>query len=95
MTAVFVSLQLMAYYGIAIGIWGLVFKKSFLVFGLYGVIVGLLISLLSAAPVVAFQRTKERIRNIVDGVGLMWGNLGIIIGVVGLVVWVMRSIFFN
>ncbi|MFA5157922.1 MAG: hypothetical protein WC451_01905 [Patescibacteria group bacterium] len=29
MTAVFVSLQLMAYYGIAIGIWGLVFKKAF------------------------------------------------------------------
>jgi hypothetical protein len=94
MTAVFVSLQLMAYYGIAVGIWGIVFKKSFLVFGLYGVIVGLLISLLSAAPVVAFQRTKERIRNIVDGVGIMWGNLGIIIGVVGLVAWGIRLIFF-
>ena len=94
MTAVFVSLQLMAYYGIAIGIWGLVFKKSFLVFGLYGVIAGFLISLSSAAPVVAFQRTKERIRNIVDGVGIMWGNLGIIIGVVGLVAWVIRLIFF-
>lgn len=94
MTAVFVALQLMAYYGIAIGIWGLVFKKSFLVFGLYGVIAGLLISLLSAAPVVAFQRTKERIRNIADGVGIMWGNLGIIIGVVGLVAWIIRLIFF-
>ena len=93
MTAVFVSLQLMAYYGIAIGIWGLVFKKSFLVFGLYGVIVGLLISLLSAAPVVAFQRTKERIRNIAFGVGAIWGNLGIIIGVVGLVLWVIKFIF--
>jgi len=95
MTAVFVSLQLMAYYGIAIGIWGLVFKKSFLVFGLYGVIAGLLISLLSAAPVVVFQRTKERIRLIVDGVGLMWGNIGIIIGVVGLVAFVIRLIFFK
>jgi hypothetical protein len=42
MTAVFVSLQLMAFYGIAIGIWGLVFKKSFLIFGLYGLTVGLL-----------------------------------------------------
>lgn len=94
MTAIFVSLQLMAYYGIAIGIWGLVFKKSFLVFGLYGVIAGLLISLLSAAPVVAFQRTKERIRLIVDGVGIMWGNIGIIIGIVGLVALVIRLIFF-
>jgi hypothetical protein len=95
MTAFFVSLQLMAYYGIAIGIWGLVFKKSFLVFGLYGVIAGLLISLLSAAPVVAFQRTKERIRDIAFGVGVIWGNLGIIIGVVGLVAWVIRLIFFH
>jgi hypothetical protein len=94
MTAVFVSLQLMAYYGIAVGIWGIVFKKSFFLFGLYGVIAGLFISLLSAAPVVAFQRTKERIRNIVDGVGIMWGNLGIIIGVVGLVAWGIRLIFF-
>ncbi len=94
MTAFFVSLQLMAYYGVAVGIWGLVFKKSFLTFGFYGVVAGFLISLLSAAPVVAFQRTKERIRNIVDGVGLMWGTLGIIIGVVGLIAWVVRLIFF-
>jgi hypothetical protein len=71
-----------------------VFKKSFLEFGFYGVIAGLLISLLSAAPVVAFQRTKERIRNIVDGVGLMWGTLGIIIGVLGTVVWIIRAIIF-
>ena len=94
MTAFFVSLQLMAYYGIAIGIWGLVFKKSFLVFGLYGVIAGLLISLLSAAPVVAFQRTKERIRDISFGVGAIWGNLGIIIGILGIVAWIIRAIFF-
>jgi hypothetical protein len=94
MTAVFVSLQLIAYYGIAIGIWGLVFKKSFLVFGLYGVITGLLISLLSAAPVVAFQRTKERIREMSFGVGAIWGNLGIIICILGIVSWVIRAIFF-
>lgn len=94
MTAIFVSLQLMAYYGIAIGIWGLVFKKSFLIFGFCGLVAGLLISLFSAAPVVAFQRTKEQIRNIVDGVSILWGNLGIIIGIVGLVAWGIRLIFF-
>lgn len=94
MTAVFVSLQLMAYYGIAIGIWGLVFKKSFLTFGIYGLIVGLLISLLSAAPVVAFQRTKEKVRDMSFGAGAIWGNLAIIIGVLGLVAWVIRVIFF-
>jgi hypothetical protein len=93
-SAIFVSLQLMAYYGIAIGIWGPVFKKSFLVFGLFGIIVGLLISLLSAAPVVAFQRTKEQIRNISFGISATWGNIGIIIGVVGLIALVIRLIFF-
>ena len=95
MTATFVSLQIMALYGIAIAIWGLVFKKSFLGFGLYGVIVGFFISLLSVAPVVAFQRTKERIRDIVTGVGNVWGSVAIIIAVVGLVVWVIRVIFFS
>jgi len=94
MTAVFVSLQLMAYYGIAIGVWGLVFKKSFWLFGLYGVIAGLLTSLFSAAPVVASQRTKERIRLVVDGVGSMLGNIGIIIGVLGIAALVIRLVFF-
>ena len=92
MSAVFVSLQLMAYYGIAIGIWGLVFRKSFLVFGFYGVLLGLLMSLF-AAPTVAFQRTKEQIRDVLFGIGALCGNLGIIIGVVGLVAWVIRLIF--
>ncbi|MCL4353436.1 MAG: hypothetical protein M1484_04055 [Patescibacteria group bacterium] len=93
MTAVFVSLRLMAYYGIAIGIWGLVLKKGFFVFVFYGVVAGFLISLLSVAPVVAFQRTRERIRNMVFGAGLLWGNLGIVIGVGGLIALIIRIIF--
>lgn len=71
MTAALVSSQLMRYYVIAVGIWGLVFKKSFLAFGLYGAIVGFIISLLSIFPVVVCQRTKERIRNMVDGISLI------------------------
>lgn len=94
MTAIFVSLHLVVYYGIAIGIWGLVFKKSFLAFSFYGAIVGLLISLLSAAPVIAFRRTKEKVRDMSFSAGATWGNLGIIIGIVGLVTLVIRSIFF-
>jgi len=94
MTATFVSLKVMVFYGIAIGIWGLVFKKSFLGFGLCGVIAGLLISLLFVAPVIASQRTKERIRDMVFGASGMFGNLGIIIGVVGIAALVIRSIFF-
>ncbi|MFH1533400.1 MAG: hypothetical protein ABID64_00535 [Nitrospirota bacterium] len=93
MTAVFISIQLMALYGIAIGIWGLAFNKEFLEFGLYGVIAGLLISLLFASPA-AFQRTKEQIRDISFGVGTTWGILGIIIGIVGLLIWIIKIIFF-
>ena len=93
-TAVFVSLKLMMFYGLAIGIWGLVFKKSFWGFGLCGVIIGLIICLLFVAPVIASQRTKQRIRDMVFGSGAMWGNLGIIIGVVGLVALVISSLIF-
>jgi hypothetical protein len=94
MTAIFASLHLIVYYGIAIGIWGLVFKKSFLAFGFWGAIVGLLISLLSVTPAIAFQRTKEKVRDVSFGASVIWGNLGIIIGVVGLIAWVIRLIFF-
>lgn len=94
MTAIFTSMQLIAYYGIAIGIWGLVFKKSFLTFGICGVFMGILISLLSIAPVVAFQRTKEKIKDIVFSANSLWGNLGIIIGVIGLIALAIRWMFF-
>jgi disulfide bond formation protein DsbB len=56
LTAIFTSLRIMMYYGLAIGVWGLIFKKSFLTFVLYGVIVGFLISILSVGPVIAFKR---------------------------------------
>jgi hypothetical protein len=95
MTAFFVSLQLIAYYGIAIGIWGLVFKKSFLMFGFYGVIAGFLISLLSVAPVIAFQRTKENVGGMIFGASKIWGNLLIMIGVIGLVALLIRLVFFK
>lgn len=95
MTAIFVALRLMTYYGVAISIWGGVFKKSFLVFGLYGLLAGFVISMLFVAPVIAFQRTKERIREMVFSVNAIWGNLGIILGVVALVALVIRIIFFN
>lgn len=95
MSAIFVSLQLMVYYGIAIGIWGLVFDKNFLVFGVYGFIAGFIISLLFAVPVVISQRVKERIKEMAFAIGATWGNIGIIIGVLGLVGWIIRLIFFR
>ena len=64
--------------------WGLVFKKSFFFFSLFGVIVGLIICFLS----------KERIRDMVLGAGGTWGSIGIIIGVLGLAALAVRFIFF-
>ena len=86
MTAIMVSLTLVVCYGIATGIWGLVFSRSFFGFGLYGSIAGLLISLLFVAPVIAAQRTKEQIRDIIFGVDVMWSSIGIIIGILALIV---------
>lgn len=94
MTAIFNSIGLVLYYGIAFGIWGLVFNKSFFIFGLCGGVVGFLISLLFGA-VVAFQRTKEKTKEMSFMVGYLWGNLGIVIGVMGLIAWVIRLIFFK
>ncbi len=95
MTAVFVSLRLITYYALAIGIWSLVFSKSFFSFFLYGAIAGFIISLIFVAPVISTQRTRERIRDIVFGAGALVGNFGIIIGILGLIAWIIKLIFFK
>jgi len=94
MTAFFVSSKLIVYCGIAISIWGPVFNKSFLIFGFYGAVIGLIISLLFVAPVISFQRNKKRIRNLVSGVGMLLIPIIFIVGVVGLVALIIKSIFF-
>lgn len=94
MTAIMVSLTIIASFGIAIGIWGVVFSKSFFSFGLYGAIAGLLICLLFVAPVISVQRTKERIKDIIFGVDMLVTSIGIIIGIIGLVTLVIKFIFF-
>jgi len=93
-TAVWCVLQLIVVYAVVGGIWGLVFKKSFFVFGLFGGILGLLVSALFVAPVVASQRTKQRIQDIVFGAGSLLFVPVILIGILGLVAWVISLIFF-
>ena len=94
MRAVWCVLQLIVVYAVVGGIWGLVFKKSFFVFGLFGGIAGLLVSVLFVAPVVAFQRTKQRIQDIVFGAGSLLFIPVIFIGVLGLIAWIIILIFF-
>lgn len=95
MTAFFVSVQLMIYYGISLGVWGLVFNNKSPVFFLSGVFIGIVISLMFVAPVVASQRTKEQIKKIVDGVWLMWGVPLRFIFIVGIIALVVKSFFFT
>jgi len=95
MTAVWCVLQLIASYAVVAGLWGLVFKKSFLVFGLFGGIAGLLVSLIFVAPVVAFQRTKKRIQDITFGAGSLLFVPVIYIGILGLIAWIVRMLFFR
>lgn len=93
MTAIWDALFYIIIYGITFGIWGLVFGKSFSTFFHYGNILGFLISLL-VAPVIACQRTKQKIKDMSFGAGAIWGFLIIWIGILGLIVWTVKSIFF-
>lgn len=69
-SGVMTVLHLVVYYGVAIGIWGLALKKSFLWFTLVGVIIGLLLGLI-AGPIIAKQRTNERSREMMFAVGAL------------------------
>jgi hypothetical protein len=93
MTAVMNTIQLMITYGITLGVWGLVFEKSFFTFSLYGAITALFVSLLFIAPITASQRTKKRIKDISFGAGLMLVTPVIYIGILGIVAWIIRVIF--
>ena len=90
---IYAALQLVLFYGIIVGIWGLFFKKSFLEFCFYGAILGLLIFLLFASPS-SFQRTKENFRDQLFVVISFWKPLGIVVGIVGVVALTVRRIFF-
>lgn len=93
-TGVMAALHFIFYYSIAIGIWGLALKRSIFWFILSGAIVGLVISLLFVSPVVASQRTKGRIQDMMFAAGSMWGGLSIAIGILGIITWIIRAIFF-
>lgn len=94
-SAVMAALHLIVYYGAAVGLWGLALKMSLILFVLVGAIIGLLISLLFVSPVVAMQRTKEKARDMMFAASSIWGGISIIIGVLALVIWIIRVLFFK
>lgn len=95
LTAISVSLQIVAYFAISIGIWSFIFKKSFLIFVFCGAILGFVISLLFIAPVIVSQRTKEHKKDIVYSVSALWMPVIFFIGVIGLVTLVVKIVFFH
>ena len=72
-SGVITTLHLVAYYAIAVGIWGLVFH-SLIWFVAAGAVLGLLLGFISGM-VVAKQRTNEKSREIMFAAGSLWGNL--------------------
>ena len=85
--------RFMVYFGIAVGIWGTAFGKSFIQFGVVGAVVGLLLSLIFVAQVIVIQKTVEGAEDIIFGSNSMLGFLSIIIGISGLIVWMVRVLF--
>lgn len=81
-------------YAMALGVWGLVFKQNILWFGIGGAILGFLIGLVSAS-VIAGQRTIERANDIQFAASAIWGNIGIVFGIVGLAALILRIVFFT
>jgi uncharacterized membrane protein len=94
LTAVWAVLHMVFYFGVAVGTWGLVFKKL-LLFIIIGIGVGFLISLVFIAPVVASQRVKGKIKDMMFGAGAIWGGLAMIIGIAGIIAFIIRLIFFK
>jgi hypothetical protein len=91
LTALFVAFKIVVMYFIASSIWGLVFGLWFW-FAVIGTVIGFLISL-TAFGAISKQITRERVRDMVAGVGLLVGNLAILIGVIGLITLVIKTLY--
>lgn len=91
MTAVMNMFQLIMSYGIALGFWGLVFNKGFITYAIYGAIIGLILGVFFY-PIFSKQRSKEKIQEASFIIGGMWINLAIVIGILGLIIWIIKLI---
>ena len=94
MNGIMASLHLIFYYAFALIIWGFALKRNWLWFGASGAVLGFLVSLFFVFPVIAGQRTEDRTREMMFATGAIWGNIAVVAGVVGIVVWIARAIFF-
>ncbi len=87
-------LHMIAYFGAAGLAWGLALRGSLIWFGISGALVGFVVGVLFGFLVVSRQKTEERVKDMMFAVGATWGNVAILIGLVGGIVWIVRLIFF-
>ena len=85
--------HLVPIYAIAFGVWGLAFWHV-IWFVLIGALIGLLLGLLSGA-ITSGQATIERKRDMVFASGAIWGGLATIIGVLGIIISLIKFLFFQ
>ncbi|MEQ1509822.1 MAG: SMI1/KNR4 family protein [Sphingopyxis sp.] len=87
-------LHMIAYFAAAGLVWGLALGRSVIWFAAIGASAGFLIGFLFGFLVVSRQTTEEKARDVMFAVGATWGNLAILSGAAGLIVWVVRVVFF-
>ncbi|MBT3690154.1 hypothetical protein HOE31_03230 [bacterium] len=92
--AITVGFTFIIYWTISIGIWGLALNKNILSFALFGACFGLLIDILFIVPVIATKKTQEKALDMQTSANLVWGTPAIVIGILGLCVWIIKIIFF-
>lgn len=88
-------LNLIVFYGVALGIWGLALRISFFWGALAGVFAGLLIAFtFCLVPIINKQRSSEELEDQTFFVGI-FVKFAIIIGIIGLVFLIIKSLFFH
>jgi len=80
-------------YGVVVGLWGLALNKDFVLFGVVGAILGSILSLIFAVPVISTRKTYEDMDDAVSGTNAIWGAAAIYVGISGVIVWIVRIIF--
>ena len=88
-------LNLIFFYGLAFGIWGWAFGFSLLWSVIIGAVIGLAVAFsICSYPIFTKPQDIQQLKDMQFFVGI-WVKLGIAIGVVGLIVLVVKILFFH
>jgi hypothetical protein len=88
-----VILQFIVLYAVVFAVWGFALRQSVLLFAIIGGVIAIIPGFLSYS-VAARKGTKEGTREMMFAAGAIWGSLALLLGVLGVVVWLVRVLFF-